>query len=35
VIQKLEFDKKAAQNFFLERATIANGQGASEDKNFG
>ena len=29
-----DFDKEAYQNSCLERATIALGQGASEDKNF-
>jgi len=30
-----EFDKEAPQNFYPERATIAERQGASEDENFG
>ena len=29
-----EFGKEAAQNFCWERATLAERQGASEDKNF-
>ena len=33
-LKNRDFDKEAPQNSCLERATIALGQGASEDKNF-
>jgi hypothetical protein len=33
-LKNWEFDKKAAQNFCLERMTIAERQGMSEDKYF-
>ena len=32
-LKNREFDKKGPQNFCLEQATIAEGQGASENKN--
>jgi hypothetical protein len=33
-LEKLGIDKEAPQNFRLERMTIAERQGMSEDKNF-
>ena len=33
-LKNREFDKEAHQNFCLERMTIAERQGMSEDKNF-
>ena len=33
-LKNRDFDKEAPQNSCLERATIALGQGASEDKHF-
>jgi len=33
-LKNWEFDKKASQNSYLERATIVRAQGASEDENF-
>jgi hypothetical protein len=33
-LKSWEFDKKAPQNFYLERVTIVQAQGASEGENF-